>query len=97
MKKISMYPIYPVGCGAGFDIPAGAQLLGVSLNVNTYYLHALVDTDATHFERRTIAAYRDEDPIYHGGESPGVYLGSAAQAGTHQRQHFFDQTPRGAA
>lgn len=92
-KKISMFPIFPSTYGAEFALPAGALLLGVSLNVHTYYLHALVDEYPPAFENRRISAYLDEEAI-HTDMATAVYLGSCEQAGTYRRQHFFDQTAR---
>ena len=88
MRTISRFPIY-TGASILVDVPVGAQPLSVSLNVHTYYLHALHDVPPVKFEKRRIAAFIDEAPLPDG--PLGDYLGSLPQSGDQRRWHFFDQ------
>lgn len=76
-------------------MPAGARILEVFLDMHTYYLSVMADTDQP-FETRRIVGYMDGYPLPNEIDRD-VYLGSCAQSGDLRRWHFFDHGVVGVA
>lgn len=95
MQTISRFPIYPSSAGCMVHLPEGSRLLCVSLDIHTYYLHALCNVSGGVTVQRCILALRD-DATYQSADL-GQYLGRCDQAGDVRGWHFFDQGVVGGA